>query len=78
MRPHDRQIIRHGSGTEGHRPLFAGRARGDTVYLSGQIPLDPATVRAGRGRHREAQARRVFDNLKAVVAAAGGDASRRS
>lgn len=43
---------------------------GDTVYLSGQIPLDPATGELVIGPI-EAQARRVFENLKAVAAAAG-------
>lgn len=44
---------------------------GDTVYLSGQIPFDPATMQLVAG-DMEAQARRVFDNLKAVAEAAGG------
>ena len=43
---------------------------GDTVYLSGQIPLDPATMRLVPGDARE-QARRVFLNLSAVAGAAG-------
>lgn len=44
---------------------------GDTVYLSGQIPLDPRTMELVTGGF-EAQARRVFENLGAVAAAAGG------
>ena len=48
---------------------------GDTVYLSGQIPLDPATMKIVEGDF-EAQARRVFDNLRAVCRAAGGDFNR--
>ncbi|KGM55726.1 endoribonuclease [Lysobacter arseniciresistens ZS79] len=44
---------------------------GQTVFLSGQIPLDPATGEIVGG-DVEAQARRAFDNLKAVCAAAGG------
>ena len=44
---------------------------GDTVYLAGQIGLDPATMELVSGV--EAQIRRVFDNLKAVAMAAGGD-----
>jgi len=47
---------------------------GDTVYLSGQIPLDPQTMEIVGGF--EAQARRVFENLRAVATAAGGDLSR--
>ena len=45
---------------------------GNTVYLSGQIPLDPASGELVAG-DMEAQVRRVFENLKAVAAAAGGD-----
>lgn len=44
---------------------------GNTVYFSGQIPLDPATGAMVTGDIRT-QARRVFDNLTAVAAAAGG------
>ena len=43
---------------------------GTTVYLSGQIPLDPATMEVVEGF--EAQVCRVFDNLSAVAEAAGG------
>ncbi len=42
---------------------------GDTVYLSGQIGLDPATMQMVEGI--DAQIVRVFENLKAVAAAAG-------
>jgi reactive intermediate/imine deaminase len=44
---------------------------GNTVYFSGQIPLDPATGNLVDG-DVTAQTRRVFDNLTAVAAAAGG------
>lgn len=44
---------------------------GDTVYLSGQIPLVPSTMEVVSG-DMEAQVRQVFDNLKAVTEAAGG------
>jgi len=44
---------------------------GDSVYLSGQIPLVPQTMEMVDGG-MEAQIRRVFDNLSAVAAAAGG------
>ena len=44
---------------------------GDTVYLSGQTPIDPATGDLVAGDIK-AQARRAFDNLKAVCEAAGG------
>jgi len=44
---------------------------GNTVYLSGQIPLDPATMTLV-DHSFEAQADQVFKNLAAVAAAAGG------
>ena len=44
---------------------------GSTVYLSGQIPLNPATMELAKGDIR-AQTRQVFDNLVAVSEAAGG------
>ena len=44
---------------------------GDTVYLSGQIPLIPATMQMVEGGVVE-QAKQVFANLSAVAAAAGG------
>lgn len=44
---------------------------GDTVYLSGQIPLIPETMELVEG-DISIQIRRVFDNLSAVAAAAGG------
>ena len=44
---------------------------GNTVYFSGQVPLDPATGELVGG-DITAQTQRVFENLKAVCAAAGG------
>jgi reactive intermediate/imine deaminase len=43
---------------------------GNTIWVSGQIPLDPATQELVAG-DIEAQVRRVFDNLQAIVTAAG-------
>jgi reactive intermediate/imine deaminase len=45
---------------------------GDTVYLSGQIPLSPETMDLVQG-DMEAQIRRVFENLREVAFASGGD-----
>jgi len=45
---------------------------GDTVYLSGQIPLDPQTMELVSPDAR-AQIHQVFRNLRAVARAAGGD-----
>ncbi len=44
---------------------------GHTVYLSGQIPLDPSTMEL-IGGDIDAQIRQVFDNPSAVAGAAGG------
>ena len=44
---------------------------GNLVFLSGQIPLDPATMEIVAGDF-EARARQVFTNLQAVAKAAGG------
>jgi reactive intermediate/imine deaminase len=44
---------------------------GNTVYLSGQIPLEPATMQLLEGDMRS-QIVRVFENLKAIAIAAGG------
>ena len=48
---------------------------GDLVFLSGQIPLDAATMEVVEGDF-EVRARQVFENLKAVAAAAGSDLSQ--
>ena len=45
---------------------------GDTVYLSGQIPLQPDTMELVKGEVKE-QAIQVFENLRAVAEAAGGN-----
>ena len=52
-------------------PYSQAVRRGSFVFLSGQIPLDPATGQLVDG-DISAQARRVFDNLRAVCSAAGG------
>ncbi|TWG90732.1 reactive intermediate/imine deaminase [Luteimonas sp. J16] len=52
-------------------PYSQATRAGATVFLSGQIPLDPATGEVVAGGI-EKQARRAFDNLKAVAEAAGG------
>ena len=44
---------------------------GNTVYISGQIPLDPTTMQMEAG-DIQAQTRRVFNNIAAIASAAGG------
>ena len=55
-------------------PYVQAVRAGDTLYVSGQIPLDPATGEVIDGDF-EARVRRVFDNLEAVCRAAGGKLS---
>lgn len=52
-------------------PYSQATRAGNTVFLSGQIPLDPATGELVAG-DLATQARRAFDNLRAVCEAAGG------
>ncbi len=51
-------------------PYSQGIRAGKTIYLSGQIGLDPASMTLPEGV--EAQAHQVFRNLRAVAGAAGG------
>lgn len=56
-------------GTYSQAVKVSGEAGGFTVYVSGQIGLDPATMQMAEGI--EAQTHRVFRNLAAVADAAG-------
>ncbi|HJT99263.1 MAG TPA: RidA family protein [Rhodanobacteraceae bacterium] len=66
-----RSIIRTDHAPKAIGPYSQAVRAGNTVYLSGQIPLDPATGELVTG-DIAAQTRRVFENLRAVCAAAGG------
>lgn len=66
-----RQIIATAQAPAAIGPYSQAVRAGNTVYFSGQIPLDPATGVLVEG-DIAAQTRRVFDNLKAVAEAAGG------
>lgn len=66
-----KQIIATTDAPAAIGPYSQAVRAGDTVYLSGQIPLDPATMEMVEGGI-EAQAEQVFKNLAAVAAAAGG------
>jgi reactive intermediate/imine deaminase len=66
-----RQIISTPNAPAAIGPYSQAVKAGNTVYLSGQIPLDPATMQLVSG-DIDAEIRRVFDNLKAVAEAAGG------
>src|SRR5689334_10884669 len=66
-----RQSIHTDRAPQAIGPYSQAVRAGDTVYLSGQVPFDPATMQLVSGDF-EAQARRVFENLKAVAEASGG------
>jgi len=66
-----RQIIQTADAPKAIGTYSQAVRAGDTVYVSGQIPLDPATGQLVNG-DIEAEIRRVFDNLKAIAQAAGG------
>ncbi len=67
-----RQIIKTGNAPAAIGPYSQAVKHGDTVYLSGQIPLDPATMEVVSG-DIGAQAHRVFKNLLSVCVAAGSN-----
>ena len=66
-----RQTIHTPDAPQAIGPYSQAVRAGDTVYLSGQIPLDPKTMQLVSG-DIEAEIRQVFENLKAVAEAAGG------
>ncbi|KPK19934.1 MAG: RidA family protein [Betaproteobacteria bacterium] len=66
-----KQIIHSEAAPRAIGPYSQAVRCGNTVYLAGQIGLDPATMELVPGL--DAQARRVFENLRAVAQAAGGD-----
>ena len=70
-----RQIIHTDSAPAAIGPYSQAVKAGNTVYLSGQIPLDPATMELVSD-DVAAQARQVFNNLAAVCDAAGGSLSK--
>jgi 2-iminobutanoate/2-iminopropanoate deaminase len=51
-------------------PYSQAIRHGDTIYVAGQIPVDPATGKLVAGGIEE-QTRRVLDNVKAILLAAG-------
>ena len=67
-----REIISTPAAPQAIGPYSQAVKAGGTVYLSGQIPLVPATMDMIQG-DAAAQARQVFENLRAVARAAGGD-----
>jgi len=66
-----RQTIQTSDAPQAIGPYSQAVRAGDTVYLSGQIPLDPKTMQLVSG-DIEAEIHQVFKNLQAVAEAAGG------
>jgi reactive intermediate/imine deaminase len=66
-----REIIRTDAAPAAIGTYSQGVRVGDTVYLSGQIPLQPTTMELVEG-DIEVQIRQVLENLAAVAGAAGG------
>ena len=70
-----REIIHTDRAPKAIGPYSQAVRVGDTVYLSGQIPLDPKTMELVTG-DIEKEIRQVFENLKAVAEAAGGSLAK--
>jgi reactive intermediate/imine deaminase len=65
-----KQIIATADAPSAIGPYSQAVRVGNTIWVSGQIPLDPATKELVTG-DIEAQTRRVFENLKIIVLASG-------
>jgi reactive intermediate/imine deaminase len=65
-----KQIISTADAPAAIGPYSQAVRVGNTIWVSGQIPLDPRTKDLVTGDF-EAQVRQVFDNLKAIIVAAG-------
>lgn len=66
-----RQPIETAAAPKAIGPYSQAVRSGDLLFMSGQIPLDPVSGQLVSG-DIDAEIRRVFDNLRAVAAAAGG------
>ena len=66
-----RQAIHTDQAPKAIGPYSQAIRVGDTVYMAGQIPLDPVTMQMVEGDF-EKEALRVFENIKAVITASGG------
>jgi len=68
----NRAVIRTGDAPAAIGPYSQAIKVNNIVFLSGQIPFDPATMQLVTG-DISAETERVFENLRAVAIAAGGD-----
>src|SRR3712207_5013180 len=69
--PTPREVVSTREAPEAIGPYSQAVHAGNTLYLAGQIAIDPATNRLIEDGSIEAQTRRVLDNLGAVLATAG-------
>ncbi len=70
----DRTVITSPHVASSGKPYSPAIRHGDTLYVSGQVAVDPATGQAIDGG-LEAQTRRVLDNLVSLLRAGGSDPS---
>ena len=68
----DKQVISTSLAPSAIGPYSQAIRAGDLLFVSGQIPIDPATGKIIDGKTIQAQTRRVLQNLTAIVMAAGG------
>jgi 2-iminobutanoate/2-iminopropanoate deaminase len=71
----DLELIRTANAPVPRGPYNQAVRVGDTIYVAGQIPIDPSTNEVVKGGIEE-QTRRVLDNIKAIVEAAGSSMDR--
>ena len=69
--PHDRYVVATEDAPEAIGPYSQAVGAGDTLYLSGQIPMDPETGEILRDEDIATQTTQVLSNLEAVLAAEG-------
>ena len=73
--PNDVKVVATSDAPEAIGPYSQAIRAGNTLYLSGQIPIDPKTKQLMATADIEAQTKLVLDNLKAVLKADGMDMS---
>lgn len=71
----DLQPVKTGRAPIPRGPYNQAIRAGDTVYVAGQVPVDPGTNQIVEG-DAATQARRVFENIKAILEAAGASMDR--
>jgi 2-iminobutanoate/2-iminopropanoate deaminase len=69
--PAGREVVATPNAPEAIGPYSQAIRVGNTLYLAGQIPIDPKSNKLIEDKDIETQTRRVLDNLKAVLEAAG-------